>query len=162
MENFDGRDFYMQWLCRIAYKILILNPWKKLNYFDFFLMELTQKNHTEKYILNLENYNSMSDKGKTYPMKTIWIHLFDGNDDPISRMSAYCCVYTSKENIPESYLEESQKWKKHPFSDKFMPFFIDMRDNTPKTLDFAAAKNMYYILNNSYNVLLRQKISGSQ
>ena len=162
MLNFNCEEFYMQKLCHTANKILLLNPWRSINYFDFFLMSYCRDTGTVEYILNLENYSTMSDSGNSFPMKTIWIHIIDKNKKLTDKMEAYCCAYTAKNNIPEKYSREYSKRQNRHVLNRYTPFFIDMSLEYPQPLSFEAVEKMYYILENSYRVFISKKITDSQ
>lgn len=157
MCEFEKRDFYMQWLYRIAYKFYVLEPWKNRNYFDFFGLKYSSDGKILRYIVNFENYNTVSVKGDDMCTKTIWIHAIDDENADMHKLSAFCTVFTSLKDIPKKYLPEITKWKNQPFSDEFTPFFVDFSGVRPLPLDFESARTFYYLLNNLYGLMIKQK-----
>lgn len=159
MINYDN-SYYERELYHIAYKILLLNPWKDLNYFDFYFVEPYGLGHSEKYILNFENYDVNSDRGKYSSMKTIWIHLLADNVIN-SKLKALCCVYTSKDNIPKTYFNKIINCSKLGIFERFTPFFVDMRSGNVQPFDFNDAEFYCDVFKNVYKFLLNIKIAGS-
>jgi len=157
MNDFDGRDFYMKWLYRIAYKFYVMNPWATRRYFDFSYLQYAQCGKKIRYILNFENYSAVSVSGENMPAKTIWLHMCGDDSEKIGDMKAFCCLFTPVSNIPSVYSEEIGKWKKQPFSNELTPFFVDFSAAMPKPLDFESSKQMYYLMNNTYCTLMSQK-----
>ncbi|MBE7065181.1 MAG: hypothetical protein E7384_05150 [Ruminococcaceae bacterium] len=157
MIDFEKRDFYMRWLYRIAYKFYMMDPWKDRNYFDFSALQYAHNGAKVRYVVNFENYNTVTQKNDSQNTRTIWLHVPPDDDTRLCRMRAYCCIFTAFKDIPEKYLQEVEKWKKQPFSDEYTPFFVDFAEKTPKPLDFDNAKQMYYLMNNSYNLMISGK-----
>lgn len=153
----NRKDFYMRWLYRIAYKFYLFNPWTENRYFDFYYMEYSTGGRNIRYVLNFESYNVVPEPNAGFEKKTIWIHVYEENGKKLNRMKAYCCVFSIFGDIPELYRKEVEKWKKQPFSSDAVPFFVDFTGERPCTLDFEASRDMYYLLNNSYCVLMTKK-----
>ena len=154
MIGFEQRDFYMRWIYRIAYKFYVMDPWKDRNYYDFSAMQYAHNGSKVRYVVNFENYNTFSQSNDCRNTRTIWLHIPPGDDLQICKMKAYCCVFTSVDDIPEKYSKEVRKWKKQPFPDDYTPFFVDFGDRVPKQLDFDNSKQLYYLMNNAYSLML--------
>ena len=157
MKEYVKRDFYMKWLYRVAYKFYLLNPWSEHRYFDFMCRKYDYLGKENRYIINFENYGAINENGDQSPTKTIWLHLYDEKLDAHQNMDAFCCIFSSVDKIPENYLEEVRKWKKQPFSLELTPFFIDFTGEIPVSLSFETSKQMYYLMNHAYGLMISQK-----